>query len=151
MLSILGVGNRLRGDDGIGPEVVHVLQTAHDNEFSEIMDVGSDAMTILEKLLTNKPVLVIDCARMGLSPGSIRRLSACDAAMDLSAHGLSLHGFTLAEVWQMARAMGVHNELIIIGVQPEKIEFNTGLSQAVRKSIPAIIYMVREEAKKYAS
>jgi Ni,Fe-hydrogenase maturation factor len=46
--------------------------------------------------------------------------------------------------------MGVDADLIVIGVEPDKIDFNTGLSTAVQNSVPAIIKMVREEAKKYA-
>ena len=46
--------------------------------------------------------------------------------------------------------MGVENDLIVIGVEPEKMEFNTGLSGAVKKSIPAILQIVEEEAKKCA-
>jgi hydrogenase maturation protease len=149
MLKVIGLGNSLRGDDGIGPEVIRILQRDHATEFKEVIDAGSDAWTVLLTLMENHPVLVIDCARMGLDPGSIRRWSAGDERFDLAAHGLSLHGFNLADVWQMARAMGVRHAPVIIGVQPETLEFNSGLSVPVRDSLPAVVHMVREEAKKY--
>jgi len=151
MLRVIGLGNRLRGDDGIGPEVVRILQENHAAEFSEVIDAGADALTILQTLLEHQPVLVIDCARMGLPPGSVRQWSAGDACFDLSAHRLSLHGFNLADIWQIAKALGVRVSFNIIGIQPGTLEFNCGLSEPVRKNLPAIVNMVREEAKKYAS
>ena len=151
MLRVIGLGNTLRGDDGVGPEVVRILQRDYAREFKDITDLGSDAISVFEKLLENIPILVIDCARMGMPPGSVRRWSAGDVYSAPSVHGLSLHGFDLADVWRMAKAMGAESDLIIIGVQPEKLEFNTGLSRPVRKSLPAIIQMVCEEAKKYES
>jgi hydrogenase maturation protease len=150
MLRVIGLGNILRGDDGIGPQAVQILQDRYRSEFSEISDAGSDPFSILEKLVENKPVLVIDCARMGLAPGSIKRFVPGEAEFDTAADGLSLHGFNLAEVWQMAKAMGTDADLIIVGVQPDKVEFNTGLSRAVQDRLPTIVKMVREEAKKYA-
>jgi len=56
----------------------------------------------------------------------------------------------LADVWKMAQGMDIENDLIVIGVEPEKMDFNTGLSDTVQKSIPTIIKMVKEEAKRYA-
>ena len=150
MLKVIGLGNSLRGDDGIGPQIIKNLLNEEAGNYYDLCDAGSDPFAILEKLLQPEPVLVIDCARMGLKPGSVRRISAKDSGFLESTYGLSLHGFNLADVWKMAQTMGVENDLIVIGVEPEKMAFNTGLSVAVQKSIPTIMKMVNEEAEKYA-
>ncbi len=150
MLKVIGLGNSLRGDDGIGPQIIQNLVNEGAGNYYDLCDAGSDPFDILEKLLQPEPVLVIDCARMGLKPGSVRRISAKETGFPESTYGLSLHGFNLADVWKMAQTMGVENDLIVIGVEPEKMNFNTGLSVAVQKSIPTIMNMVREEAEKYA-
>ena len=150
MLKVIGLGNSLRGDDGIGPLIIQNLLNDENDGPVELCDAGSDPFFILEKLLQPEPVLVIDCARMGLKPGSVRKISAKDNGFLESKYGLSLHGFNLADVWKMAQSMGVENDLIVIGVEPEKMDFNTGLSGTVQKSIPTVIQMVKEEAEKYA-
>ncbi len=150
MLKVIGLGNSLRGDDGIGPLIIQNLLNDENDDPVELCDAGSDPFSILEKLLQPEPVLVIDCARMGLKPGSVRKISAKDNGFLESKYGLSLHGFNLADVWKMAQSMGVENDLIVIGVEPEKMDFNTGLSGTVKKSIPTVIQMVKEEAEKYA-
>jgi hydrogenase maturation protease len=87
---------------------------------------------------------------MGEIPGTVKRILTEDIKSLPSNVGMSLHGFSLAEVWQVSRSMGFDQELVIIGVEPESIRFNTGISEVVKNSIPTIIKMVTEEAEKYA-
>jgi hydrogenase maturation protease len=150
MLKVYGLGNILRGDDGIGPFVIRKLQEGDADIFKELKDAGSDPFLILENLLESDPVLVIDCAKMGLKPGCVRRISARNHGFPAKNFDQSLHGYRLSNLWQLARKMGVKNDLIVIGVEPQSLEFNTGLSAVVINSIPAILQMVREEAIKNA-
>jgi hydrogenase maturation protease len=87
---------------------------------------------------------------MGKDPGTVKKIVTKDFNLVPGNVGMSLHGYSLAEVWQIARSMGAERELAIIGVEPEKVEFNAGLSEVVKKSIPIILEMVAEEAKRYA-
>jgi hydrogenase maturation protease len=87
---------------------------------------------------------------MGNEPGTVQKILTKDSEFRSTNIGLSLHGYSLAEVWQIARSMGVDKDLTIIGVEPDSIQFNSGLSEVVKKSIPIIIQMVVEEAKKHA-
>jgi hydrogenase maturation protease len=150
MLKVIGLGNILRGDDGIGPVVIETLEKKKLSFPIQLCDAGSDAFTILDHLLGSEPVLIVDCTRMGEEPGTVNRIVIKDARLFLSNVGMSLHGYSLAEVWQIARSMGSDKDLAIIGVEPETVRFNSGLSDVVKKSIPTIIRMVMEEAKKYA-
>ena len=150
MLKVIGLGNMLRGDDGIGPSIIHNLEESGNLLQIRPIDAGSDAFTILDHLLGSEPVLIIDCARMGKAPGTVQKMLAKDAEFLTTNIGLSLHGYSLAEVWQIARSMGVKNELSLIGIEPNLLEFNSGLSEVVKKSIPVILQMVTEEAKKNA-
>ena len=150
MLSIIGIGNNLRGDDGIGPKIIEILA---DKDFLfpvRIIDAGSDAFTILNELLESNQVLLIDCAHMGLKPGSVKLFTIDSIKKFANRFGVSLHGFSLAEVWEMVKAMDRNCQLKIIGVEPSQVAFNSELSDEVKKSIPTIITIVSEEARKYA-
>lgn len=150
MLKVIGLGNILRGDDGVGPVIIQKIENKASNLSIKAIDAGSDAFLILDHLLESDPVLIVDCAKMGADPGTINLFSA-DTAEKIPANiGLSLHGFSLAEVWKIAREMGTKVNLKIIGVEPKQISFNSGLSLEVEKSIPTIIDMVMEEARKNA-
>jgi hydrogenase maturation protease len=147
MLKVIGLGNILRGDDGIGPAIIQNLEQSGNSFQIRPIDAGSDAFTVLDHLLGSEPVLIIDCARMGKSPGTVQKMLFKDAEFLTTKIGLSLHGYSLAEVWEIARSMGVSNDLSVIGIEPNSLEFNSGLSEVVKKSIPVILQMVAEEAK----
>ena len=150
MLKVIALGNILRGDDGIGPVVIQKLEKRKPSLPVKLCDVGSDAFTILDYLLDSDPILIIDCARMGKKPGTVQKMVTKSTELLPESVGMSLHGFSLAEILQMARSMGVNKDLSIIGVEPDTVQFNSGLSEVVKKSIPIIIKMIEEEAKKYA-
>ena len=150
MLKVIGLGNILRGDDGIGPVIIQNLQKSGKSHQIHLIDAGSDAFTILDHLLGSEPVLILDCARMGKEPGTVQKILTKDAKLLPGNLGMSLHGYSLAEVWQIALSMGVENNLAVIGIEPDSVVFNSGLSEAVKKSIPIVMQMVKEEAKKYA-
>ena len=150
MLKVIGLGNLLRGDDGIGPVIIEKLGEMNQSLPLQFYDAGSDAFTVLDHLLGSEPVLIIDCARIGKKPGSVQKILIKDNKNLPINLGISLHGYSLMEVWQIACSMGVKNDLLVIAVEPKSVEFNTGLSEDVKKSIQTILQMVAEEAKKYA-
>jgi len=150
MLKVIGLGNILKGDDGIGPHIIEELEKTSLSFPIQLCDAGSDAFTILDHLIGSEPVIIIDCARMGKKPGTVKKILTKDIELLPSGVGMSLHGYSLAEIWKIAQSMGIKKNLAIIGVEPDSIQFNTGLSEVVKNSIPIIIKMVAEEAKKYA-
>lgn len=150
MLKIIGLGNILRGDDGIGPVIIQELESINPSLPVQLCDAGSDAFTILDHLLGSEPILIIDCARMGQKPGTVKVIRTNNTELLPATIGMSLHGFSLTEVLQMARSMGADKEIAVIGVEPHSIEFNSGLSEVVKNSIPLIKEMIAEEAEKYA-
>ena len=150
MLKVIGLGNILRGDDGIGPVIIQQLEESKNSLLIQLCDAGSDAFTILDQLLESEPVVIIDCARMGKKPGTVQKILVKNIKNLPVNLGMSLHGYSLTEVWQIARSMGVDNDLSVIGVEPDSVQFNSGLSEVVKKSIPLILQMVAEEAKKNA-
>jgi hydrogenase maturation protease len=150
MLKVIGLGNILRGDDGIGPKIIHELRESLKSLRVEPIDAGSDAFTVLDHLLGPEPVLIIDCARMGKKAGAVQKIMIPNTEFLTAKVGMSLHSYSLAEIWEIARSMGVKNDLSVIGIEPDAMDFNSGLSEVVKKSIPIILQMIAEEAKKYA-
>ena len=148
MVKIIGLGNRLRGDDAIGPVVIDELKRWNISGF-ELIDAGADAFLVLEHLMQSEPVVIVDCAKMNSVPGEVRIVDspALDSAVTEGA--ISLHGYSLAEVFRLAQNTGEIPPCSVIGVEPFKIEFNTGLSGIVEEKIPRIIEMIFQEVKKY--
>ena len=149
-MKIIALGNSLRGDDGAGPAVLSYLQQDELPDQVALIDAGADAFTVLDHLLQPDPIILIDCARMGKKPGEVAALPLTDFVLRQTEQLVSLHGFSVAEVYQLAKEIGSVAECVIIGVEPASLEFNSDLSPAVRKSIPAAARLVRLEMRKNA-
>jgi len=111
MLKVIGLGNILRGDDGIGPVIIRELEKSYKSLQVRPVDPGSDAFTVLDHLLGSDPVLIIDCARMGKKPGTVQKIMIQNTEFLSTKIGMSLHGYSLAEVWKVACSMGVKNKI----------------------------------------
>ncbi len=146
MIKIIGLGNALRGDDAIGPEIIEILEAMGENDAWQLIDAGADAFTVLEHLLGDTPVLLIDCADMKIAPGGVKMFTVEEASLaEISKH-VSLHGFGFAEVYRMARQLGQCAPCKIIGVQPREVAFDRELSLEVKKAIPEILNLINREA-----
>jgi hydrogenase maturation protease len=145
MLKVIALGNSLRGDDGIGSMVLDLLRQQVNNSDVLLLDTGSDPFTLLEQLIQPEPVLIIDCARMGRQPGDVVKFRIDQSNLAWADEAISLHGFSLAEVYQMAQKLGPVAGCQIIGVEPKSIAFNQKISPEVKNSIPVVLQMVNEE------
>ena len=150
MLKVIGIGNALRGDDAIGPLIIEKLEANKNGLSAILIDAGADAFTVLEHLMASDPLLIIDCAKMGMNPGDLKLFDVNEVSIAQAAKVVSLHGFRFGDVYKMAKGMGEVVPCKIIGVEPKAMEFDTHLSEEVKKSIPEILKMINEEAHKYA-
>ncbi len=150
MLNVIGIGNTLRGDDGIGPDIIQRLKNRSLPVPITLTDVGSDAFSLLEYLIGKEPLLIIDCAKMGEKPGTVRKFNLNKNTVKTLDRAVSLHGMSFGEMYQTAKALGTVAECRLIGIEPEQIGFGQPLSTAVEKQIPLIMNLIIEEAKQYA-
>jgi len=149
MLKVIAIGNSLRGDDGIGPAILDELQKHDFVKNVSLLDIGSDAFSLLDHLIQDDPVLIIDCARMGKKPGEIYKFEIDQSNLAWMDKEISLHGFSLSEIFQMAIKLSPVTRCNVIGIEPKTIEFNLGLSPEVTNSIPVVVQLVKEEINKY--
>lgn len=125
---ILGIGNRFRSDDGVGPAVADRLNALgipaqeHSGEGAGLIDAWSGAAD----------VVVIDATQSGAEPGTIVRLDAIGAALPRDLFRYSSHLFGLAEAVETARALGrLPDRLVIWGIEGAAFGFGDALSPAV--------------------
>ncbi len=145
-MKVIALGNRLRGDDAIGPVILDRLKEIDIPIPLNFIEAGSDAFTLLEHLSDSEPVLLIDSAQMGCQPGTVRVFEV-NKSFAMSENLISLHGFSFAEVLSIAHSLGTVAPCKIIGIQPGSIEFGQPLSAEVEEAIPEILNVIIEEAK----
>jgi hydrogenase maturation protease len=144
---ILGLGNLLRGDDGIGPRLIEELNRRGLPKGITALDGGTAGFDLLNMLEGYERVVIVDAAEIGQEPGQFVRFTPGEVRLAGSTDTLSLHHAGLAEALALAEALGQPlPEIVIFGVQPAQIEWGEKLTPAVEAVLPDLVETVLEEA-----
>ncbi len=147
-MKVLAVGNSFYGDDGVGAAVLDQIRKADTFPGADLFDAHTDALSLLDHLTPGELNVIIDAADMGLPPGEVAWFRPEDVNMRINSDHLSMHGFGLAETFAMAAQLGCLPErIIIVGVQPQCIEINKGLSDVVAAAVPRVISIIQAEVE----
>lgn len=145
-LLILGLGNPLRGDDGIGPRTVEQLKQHGLPVEVEALDAGTAGFDLLYWLDGRRRVIIVDAADVGLEAGQFARFTPEQVELKGAAEGAGSHQAGLAEVLALARALQRPlPEIVIFGVQPGSLEWATGLTAEVEAAVPLLVRAVLQE------
>ena len=143
---ILGLGNPLLGDEGIGVWVVEELKELDLPAGVELADGGTAGLGLIGLMEGYQRVIFVDAADMGRPPGHVVRFTPSEVQFKTAEAPLSLHQIGLGEALVVAEALEMAPaELIIIGIQPGRIEEGVGLIPEVEGAIPQAIRMVLDE------
>jgi hydrogenase maturation protease len=136
---VIGVGNTLRGDDGVGVHVARALAGQPLPDGVEVLDGGTEGLNLLFELERADRVILLDAADMRTSPGQARVLDSTLLAESAKARFSSLHGIGIAEVLAVGRAVGVQPEVTILAIQPADVRPRDGLSEALAARVPEYV------------
>ena len=145
---VLALGNPLRGDDGIGSVVLERLgETAVSSPHLTLIDGGTPGLETALTMQGYDKVIVIDAANLGAKPGTWRRFALSDVSLIQRANmNGTLHDAGFAEALALAEALGIlPPEMILYAIQPESMDWEIGLSDAVQQAIPAICQQIQAE------
>ncbi len=142
---IMGIGNILLKDEGIGVYTIQALKDIKLPENVEIMDAGTSALDALNIVGAVEKLIVVDAVKGGGKPGAIYRFRPCDITY-IDKALVSLHQLSLFEALKMAKAMGnAPKDVVIIGIEPKETNIGLELSKTLKASIPRIIEVVKQE------
>ena len=143
---ILGIGNLLLSDEGVGVHAIHCLAKRELPPGVDILDGGTSGTDLVDHLEGRTRVIVIDAAAGDGPPGTVYR---CEARDLLEQEGsLSLHEFGLADSLHMAEQLGcAPQRVIVLGVQPATMEPGLELSPEVAAALPGLIKLALAEAE----
>jgi hydrogenase maturation protease len=142
---VLGLGNELLGDEGVGVHAARKLQLESLPEDTTVLDIGTAILDALPDLEHADRVIVIDAMKDGRSPGTIYKipLDHCRGSNSIA----SLHGFDIFRVIALA-GRSKSPPVMVFGVEPELIDWSMTLSSSVIDSFPYLIRGVLEELRR---
>jgi hydrogenase maturation protease len=147
-ITILGIGNILLSDEGIGVHVVNELCKRSLPENVSVVEGGTDGFRLLNVITEADRLIVIDAVRGGAEPGSIYRFDIDDVKRCPSGFKTSVHQIGILEVIDLSGLIGKTPQTTIVGVEPKSLEMSMELSQEIRDKIPRIIEIVLEEVSR---
>ncbi|HEY1897442.1 MAG TPA: hydrogenase maturation protease [Terracidiphilus sp.] len=132
---ILGMGNLLLCDEGVGVHVARALAQRELPPNVAVVEAGTAFLDVLPDIEKADRILLVDAMEGGGAPGSVYRLP-----FDQCLHPemlASLHGFDLSRVLFMAGSNRTP-EVTVFGVEPARIEWGTELSPVIQQVLPAV-------------
>lgn len=143
---VLGVGNVIMGDDGVGIRVVQQLQREYRFPADvEIVDGGTLGLDLLPILEGRSHLIMVDAVETGKEPGTCVRLTGEELPIALETK-ISPHQMGLKDLLSVARLMGqAPGEMVLIGVQPGSIEVSAELTHEVSLQVETMKGAVLKE------
>lgn len=152
-MKVIAVGNSFCGDDGVGAAVLAELGASLPVGAVgplELIDLGTDALALIDQLEPGRRCVVIDAARMGLAPGEVAVFRPAEVHLRIRGDGLSLHGLGLAEAFGLAERLGrMPDDVLVIGVEPAQADPGSGLSDAVAAAVPRVVDLIQAEVLRH--
>jgi hydrogenase maturation protease len=142
---ILGLGNILLGDEGVGVRVIEQLFSHPLPDEIEVIDGGTAGYELINFFEGKEKVIIVDAVKTDDTPGSVYKMDLSIVQEDETVQ-LSLHQIGLKNVFKMASMMDLNPEVTLVGIVPKDYQdYNIGLSEEVEKAIPLAIETVLKE------
>lgn len=145
---IVGVGNPLARDEGLGPQAIERLARLDLPEAVEVIDAGTDLLAVIGDLEGAERVILIDAVQAGAEPGTIHRFTL-EALLEKAAdepEWRSAHDLTVVGAVRLAEAAGIRlPPTVVFGVEPGEVALGEGLTPAVEAALDGLIETVLAE------
>lgn len=137
---VIGVGNILMQDEGVGPKVIEIIREIYKFEPEvELIDGGTLGLELLPYIEKYKKMILVDVVDFGREPGYIRVLNESEIPPYLKTK-LSVHHVGVQDLLEVARFMGKFpQELVLVGIQPASIDLGLDLTPTVGSKLNELI------------
>ena len=150
-MRVIGVGNILLCDEGIGVHVVRELSSRGETPGVEYVDGGVAGATLLNLVEGEERIVIVDAVDAPFPPGTVVRMTP-DELAGSDRPSWSLHDLNLADTLGMMRLRETLPELILLGVVPADIEtYSLELSEPLTSRFREIVEKVRSEIAAFAA
>ena len=145
---VLGLGNILLRDEGVGVKVVQELQKQYD--FSppvKLLDGGTAGFGLVTDIEGCKKLLVIDAVKAGNEPGTIYKFKRGDISVQIS-QTLSVHDLGFFEALEHWKMLGIEPEVVFFGIEPEDMNsWGFDLTPCIQDKMPKLVALVIEKLR----
>jgi hydrogenase maturation protease len=146
-IRVIGLGNTLAGDDGVG--VIAARRLARmPGLAAEVIEAELAGLEVLDLVRGSRAVILIDAVRSGRPAGAIQRLDVSTRPLAPSPLGHSTHAFHAGDALELARALdALPPTVIVYGVEAGSVDAGGALSPPVAAALPALTDRIAREVE----
>ena len=130
--AVIGIGNTLRRDDGIGIVILESLLDFYKREDSDYFNFGSAGFDLLHRIRNYDAVLLIDGINAGFGIGEFKIGELKDIQYRIDDSLTSTHEFNLRSIFEFSKNLGIKTKIYLAGIQVGDTSFGEGLSEALK-------------------
>jgi hydrogenase maturation protease len=150
---LIGLGNPILGDDGVGWKVIEQLQSHLQGEESVVLETASlGGLSLMERMIGYERAILVDALATGQGPAGSVRVIPLEALPNPSGgHSASAHDVSLSTALQIAQSMGlpVPRRVEVVAIETDQVyDFCEELSPAVAAAVPHACEKVLELLEK---
>jgi hydrogenase maturation protease len=151
--AIVGVGNILMGDEGIGVRTVEALAQESLPEGVTLYDGGTAFYVLSGELADFHKLVIVDAVNGDQPPGTMYRfvLEDIKGGAERTGVSFSLHDIGVIESLRLERLVyRIPEQVVFIGIEPERVELSMELSPRIASKLPALVHAILGELEAHA-
>lgn len=138
-IAVIGIGNTLRRDDGIG---IIILESLLNKEGIDYLNFGTASFDLIHRMRDYGTVLLIDAINSSLPAGEIRFFELKDVKYNVKEPPISTHELNLTALFELSKAFKLKTKIYVAGIQVEDTSWTEGLSDSLEKRKDDIVKQI---------
>lgn len=150
---VMGVGNTLMQDDGIGIHIIETLRNAADSHPSlRLIDGGTIGLALLPEIEDALAVIIVDASELGAAPGAMRVFHNREIDEQLSGKRRTVHEVALLDLFGAAAIRGrMPAQRALVAIQPGCTDWGIEFTPAVNAAIQPACDLINQLASEWCS
>ncbi|WP_088186297.1 HyaD/HybD family hydrogenase maturation endopeptidase [Desulfosporosinus sp. FKA] len=141
-IMVMGVGNILLSDEGLGVRFLDELAHKSLPQNVELLEGGTAGLELVHLIQEIDFLIIIDAINAQSEPGALFRFHPGDIKVFPEQYEVSFHQIGIIEVLTMANILGHAPQTLIFGVQPKKLDWGMELSPEIQSLFPHLTELV---------
>jgi len=137
--AVIGIGNTLRKDDGVGIVVLESLIRSHKKNGIDYFDLGSASFDLINRIQNYDAVLIIDAIKAELPVGELKIFELNSVNYPANISPGSTHDLDLRNVFEICKKLKIKTKIFIAGISVEDVSYGEELSDLLRPKVKNII------------
>ncbi len=145
LTAVVGIGNELRGDDGIGSYIISALEMDEtlEKDRIQLFNAGQDPFFIIGIIEKYEKVIIVDCAMIDKKPGEFIIVDS----ENIKKHEKSIrsvHSFSIVDAVDLSCRMYPGRKISYVCIQPKDMNITFRISDELKEKTPEIISSIKE-------